>query len=91
MGPAAIIVASGLYAFYRERIHAAGASSSDIQTLADLSALPVLTKAEVQEHARELVSVGRGQVEASALRLPLHHKPVSAGTTGTSAVLLPAR
>src|SRR5437773_6432995 len=42
--------------FYRDRLHAAGASPSDIQILADLSALPVLTKAEVQEHARELVS-----------------------------------
>jgi phenylacetate-CoA ligase len=42
--------------FYRDRIHAAGGSPSDIRTLGDLSALPVLTKAEVQEHASELVS-----------------------------------
>ena len=42
--------------FYRDRLHAAGTSPSDIQTLGDLSALPVLTKAEVQEHTRELIS-----------------------------------
>jgi phenylacetate-CoA ligase len=42
--------------FYRRRFQECGISPDDIQTLADLQRLPILTKEEVQDHYPELVS-----------------------------------
>jgi phenylacetate-CoA ligase len=39
--------------FYRERFRAAGISPSDIKSTGDLASLPILTKGEAQELARE--------------------------------------
>src|SRR5207245_2379915 len=61
--------------FYHARIERAGASPSEVKTLDDLSALPVLTKVDVQEHARELVSLAA----ASTRHVRTVH---TSGTTG---------
>jgi len=45
--------------FYRKRCRDAGLVPTDIRSLGDVAALPVLTKAEVQEHAAELSSANR--------------------------------
>jgi phenylacetate-CoA ligase len=48
--------AVGTSGFYRDRFREAGLTSPEIRTLDDLASLPILTKAEVQEHAAELSS-----------------------------------
>ncbi len=40
--------------FYRERLRAAGIAASDIRSIEDLEALPILTKDEVREHLLKL-------------------------------------
>ncbi len=44
--------------FYQRRFREAGLDPKRVRTLSDLAALPVLTKAEVQEHLRELTPRG---------------------------------
>jgi phenylacetate-coenzyme A ligase PaaK-like adenylate-forming protein len=43
--------------FYRDRFRDAGLVPTEIRSMRDLELLPILTKAEVQEHAAELSSV----------------------------------
>jgi phenylacetate-CoA ligase len=43
--------------FYRDRFRDAGLVPTEIRSMTDLESLPILTKAEVQEHAAELFSV----------------------------------
>lgn len=40
--------------FYRERLRDSGLVPTELRSMRDLAALPILTKAEVQEHAAEL-------------------------------------
>src|SRR5262249_41303143 len=42
--------------FYRRRFHECGINPDSIRSLEDLERLPILTKAEVQDHYPELVS-----------------------------------
>src|SRR6476646_1539142 len=42
--------------YYRAAWRAAGVHPSDVKSLADLDAFPVLTKADIRKHERELVS-----------------------------------
>lgn len=60
--------------FYRDRLRLAGMSPSDIQTLDDLARLPILTKAEAQEHAARLISTAVPRNET--------HMVHTSGTTG---------
>jgi phenylacetate-CoA ligase len=60
--------------FYRDRLRSAGISPSQVETIDDLARLPILTKAEAQEHAIRLVSTA----------VPTHetHMVHTSGTTG---------
>jgi phenylacetate-CoA ligase len=61
--------------FYRERFRAAGISASDITSVADLASLPILTKGQAQELARERTGVEHG----------VKHRTVhTSGTTGAA-------
>jgi phenylacetate-CoA ligase len=42
--------------FYRDRMHAAGWSSGRINSLKDLSSLPILTKLDIQDHGRAMLA-----------------------------------
>jgi phenylacetate-CoA ligase len=60
--------------FYRRRFREAGLDPERVRTLSDLSALPILTKHEVQEHLEELTPEGF----KLGRRLVVH----TSGTTG---------
>jgi phenylacetate-CoA ligase len=47
---------------YRERFRAARLRASDVRTIADLSSLPVLTKAEVQDYSTQVLRSPGGRV-----------------------------
>ena len=68
--------AAGTVPFYAERLRQAGMDASDIRSLADLEAVPILTKAEAQEHSADLVSV--------AGRTPDARMTHTSGTTGAA-------
>lgn len=63
--------------FYRRRLVEAGLDVGRIQSLEDLSRLPVLTKAEIRQHGHELIS------EVYGGRTDLRRKTTS-GSTGVS-------
>lgn len=71
-----VVEAAAILPFYRDRFGAAGVSPSRVQTVDDLRALPVLTKAQVQEQTPRLISTG---VPKSATRT-LH----TSGSTGAA-------
>jgi phenylacetate-CoA ligase len=60
--------------FYRDRLRAAGISPSRIETIDDLARLPILTKAEAQEHGARLISTAAPTHET--------HMVHTSGTTG---------
>jgi phenylacetate-CoA ligase len=62
--------------FYRERFRAGGIEPCAIRSMEDLASLPILTKAEAQEHIRDLVSAG---IESRETRMT--H---TSGTTGSA-------
>jgi phenylacetate-CoA ligase len=61
---------------YRDRLRDAGLGPSDVGSLADLSALPILTKAEAQQQAKEFVSADPS--------LGKTHMVHTSGTTGAA-------
>ncbi len=65
--------------YYRQRWSALGIHPNDIRTPADLAALPVLTKADVRRHHRQLLADGVNQQR-------LHVKRTS-GSTGVPVVI----
>jgi phenylacetate-CoA ligase len=60
--------------FYGERLRVAGVAPSDIKSLHDLASLPLLTKADAQEHASSLISKAVGRSETQMVH--------TSGTTG---------
>jgi phenylacetate-CoA ligase len=64
--------------FWRDRLNTAGLRPSDVATVADLPRLPLLTKADLREHAERMLSC---VFKKSDL-----HKHTTSGSTGVSVV-----